>query len=66
MRDSISTGKRGRRANPQGVQCGTCRWYDGIFDCCRSHSEAGRGRRDCKRYSPDCKSKGEEAGGNGD
>lgn len=63
MRDSISAGKRGRRANLQGVQCGTCRWYDGIFDCCRFHSETGRDRRDCKSYSPDCKSKGEEAGG---
>lgn len=65
MRDSISAGRRGRRANLQGVQCGTCLWYDGISDCCRSTSETGRNRRDCKSYSPDCRIKGEEARRNG-
>ena len=40
------------RARRRDTQCGTCQWYDGLFDCCRYPGQVRRDGGKCERRLP--------------
>lgn len=53
MKDVFAGMDYEERARRRDTQCGTCQWYDGLFDCCRYPGQIRRNGGKCERRLPE-------------
>lgn len=62
MRDLFPGMTREEREEHRDARCGSCRWYDGLFDCCSYpwwSATPAEGKR-CVRWTPDQRARSRE------